>query len=290
MTPLAYYPEPRAVLGEAPIWEARTQRLYSVDCDQKKLFRLDPVGHAIETFALPHSPGSYAFRDRGGMLMAYRNQLALLDPEAGGNAALEADGIDFAIERFNDGKCDRAGRFWAGTMDRRMSEPVGALYRIDPDMSVHRMAGGMKVSNGLAFSPDDRIFYHTDSRSGQIRAYDFDIATGEIRNGRIHFDFAGRSGRADGFTIDIEGCLWAAEIDAGRVVRIDPKGRCVREIALPTTWPTSAMFGGAALRTLYVTTMQHRLTEEQLAQQPQAGCLFAIELDVPGLAEPRFAG
>jgi sugar lactone lactonase YvrE len=142
----------------------------------------------------------------------------------------------------------------------------------------------------MAFSPDVRIFYHTDSRTGQILSYDFDIDTGSIGNPRLHFDFAGRAGRADGFTIDAEGCLWAAEIDAGKLVRIDPRGNCVREILLPTTRPTSAMFGGAGLHTLYVTTMQHRLSEEQMAQQPQAGCLFAIEMDVPGLAEPRFAG
>ena len=290
MTALTSYPEPRAVLGEGPIWDTGSQRLYWVDCDQKKLFRLDPANHAIETFDLPHHPGSYALRRNGGMLMAYRNQLAWLDPAAGSNTPVDAGGIDFAVERFNDGKCDRTGRFWAGTMDRRMSEPVGSLYRIDPDRSVHRMASGMKVSNGMAFSPDDRIFYHTDSRTGQIFAYDFDIGTGDIRNRRLHFDFAGRAGRADGFTIDAEGCLWAAEIDAGKIVRIDPRGKCVREIPLPTTRPTSAMFGGANLRTLYVTTMQHRLTEQQMAQQPQAGCLFAIELDVPGLAEPRFAG
>ncbi len=290
MTPLSYYPEPRAVLGEGPIWDAESQRLYWVDCDQKKLFRLDPTTHTIEKFELPHHPGSYALRRTGGMLMAYRNQLAWLDPVAGTNAPIDAGGIDFAVERFNDGKCDRAGRFWAGTMDRRMTEPVGSLYRIDADKSVHRMASGMKVSNGMAFSPDNKTFYHTDSRTGQIFAYAFDIDSGAIGNRRLHFDFTGRAGRADGFTIDAEGCLWAAEIDAGKVVRIDPRGRCVQEIALPTTRPTSAMFGGPGLRTLYVTTMQHRLTEQQMAQQPQAGCLFAIELDVPGLPEPRFAG
>jgi sugar lactone lactonase YvrE len=286
---LGHYPEPRAVLGEAPVWDAQSQRLYWVDCDQKKLFRLDPATDAIETFALPHHPGSFAFRRNGGMLMAYRTGLAFIEP---GNTAEEPipTAIDYAVERFNDGKCDRAGRFWAGTMDRRMSEKLGALYRIDADRSVHRMVPGMQVANGLAFSPDDRILYHTDSRSGRILAYDYDAETGVISSPRVHFDFAGRPGRADGFTIDAEGCLWAAEIDAGRVVQIDPGGRCVREITLPTSRPTSTMFGGADLRTLYVTSMQHRLTEEQLARQPQAGCLFVIALDVPGLPEPRYAG
>lgn len=289
MTKLAYYAEPRAVLGEGPIWDAASARLYWVDCDQKKLFRLDPATDAIETFTLPHHPGSYAFRRGGGMLMAYRTGLAFIDPDPRSDEPIPT-AIDYGVERFNDGKCDRAGRFWAGTMDRRMSENLGALYRIDPDRSVHRMLPGMQVSNGLAFSPDDRTLYHTDSRTGRILAYDYAAETGALANPRVHFDFAGRAGRADGFTIDAEGCLWAAEIDGGVVVRIDPKGRCVREIALPTSRPTSAMFGGPDLRTLYVTTMQHRLTEAQLARQPQAGCLFAIELDVPGLPEPRFAG
>ena len=289
MTPLTYYPEPRSVLGEAPMWEPVSGRLYWVDCDQKKMFRLNPKTHEIETFTLPHHPGSYAFRRNGGMLMAYRTGLSFIDVDTGAHEPIASD-IDYSVERFNDGKCDRAGRFWAGTMDRRMTENVGALYRIDPDRSVHLMAREMLVANGLAFSPDDRIMYHTDSRSGQIMAYDYTAETGAIGNPRIHFDFAGRRGRADGFTIDAEGCLWAAEINAGQVVRIDPKGRCVREIVLPTSRPTSAMFGGADLRTLFVTTMQHRLTDDEIARQPQAGCLFAIEVDVPGLAEPRFAG
>jgi sugar lactone lactonase YvrE len=287
---LKSFREPRAVLGEGPLWDAALARLHWLDADQKKLFRLDPVTEATETIDLPSSPGSYSFRTGAGMIMAYRNKLALLDDDAANPKPIETAGIDFAVERFNDGVCDRAGRFWVGTMDRKLREPVGSLYRIDPDLSLHKMVGGVICSNGMAFSPDDRTFYHTDTGATRIDAYDFDLANGMISNRRVHAEFGAGQGRPDGCTIDAEGYLWVAAITAGMVVRIDPRGRIVETIALPTRRPTSAMFGGRDLHTLFITSMQHGLTPEQLASDPQAGCLFAVDLEIPGLAEPRFAG
>lgn len=287
---LKIYPAPRAVLGEGPLWDAGLARLFWVDADQKKLFRLDPATEQVVTFDLPHYPGCCAVRRGGGLLMAYRNRLVLLDDETKERRALDTPGVDFAVERFNDGICDRQGRFWIGTMDRKLKEPVGSLFRLDPDLRLHQMASGFVCSNGIAFSPDDRILYHTDTGAGRIDAYDFDAASGTISNRRLHIQFAGDQGRPDGCTIDAEGYLWVAAITAGRVVRVDPRGAIVDSIALPTKRPTSAMFGGADLRTLFITSMQHGLTPEQLAAEPQAGCLFAVTLPVGGLAEPRFAG
>jgi L-arabinonolactonase len=291
MTPaLKIYAEPRAVLGEGPLWDPQQGRLYWVDADQKKLFRLDPLTDRVETFDLPHYPGSYALRHDGGLVMAYRNRLALLDTSAKEQSVIETPCVDFANERFNDGICDRRGRFWIGTMDRRLKEPVGSLFRLDPDLSLHKVAGGFICSNGIAFSPDDTILYHTDTGAGCIDAYDFDLSRGSISNRRTHIRFGAEEGRPDGCTIDADGHLWVAAITAGKVVRVDPSGRVVGTVALPTKRPTSTMFGGPDLGILFITSMRHGLGPDELAAQPHAGCLFAARLPVPGLAEPRFSG
>jgi sugar lactone lactonase YvrE len=283
--------EPKAVLGEGPVWDVAEARLYWVDCVGKKLHRYDPRSEKTETWALPQSPGSYALRaNGGGLIMAYRNGLALIDPARGKEEPLPTGPLDFAKERFNDGKCDRKGRFWTGTIDRRLKDPVGSLYRIDPDLSIRRMDTGITLSNGIAWSPDNKTMYYNDSRPGVIRAYDFDLETGSISNKRIFADFSDQKGRPDGCTIDAEGHLWVAEVGGGKIVRFDPSGRRVYELPLPITKPASVMFGGEGLRTLFIATMQLDFSEAELAAQPQTGCLFAADVGVAGLPESRFAG
>lgn len=284
------YEELRAVLGEGPVWDDRRGRLSFVDAAEKLLFTLDPLSGTSDRTALPYYPGSYAYRRAGGMVIAYRNQLVIIDGDIAAGRVIPTPGVDFAVERFNDGACDRAGRFWVGTMDRKLKDPVGALFRFDPDHNLTRMVGELIASNGIAFSPDDRVMYHTDTGVARIYAYDYDIDSGAISNRRIFADFVAGRGRPDGCTIDAEGCIWVAAIGAGEIVRIDPSGRRVAAIALPVIRPTSVMFGGSDLRTLFVTSMQHGLTPEELAAQPQSGCLFSVRVDVPGLLEPRFAG
>ncbi len=277
-----------SILGEAPVWNAAEGRLYWVDCDQKRLHRLDPLAARVETLALPGSPGSYAFRPDGTLLMAFRNRLCLLDLETGDTQDVPTPMIDFSQARFNDGACDRAGRFWVGTMHKTMVLPVGALYRIDPDLSVHVMAEGVTVSNGIAFSPDDRILYHTDSRIAVIYAYDFDLAAGTIANRRVFADYGGTHERPDGCTVSSDGLVWAAMLGGGRVAALGNDGREVRSIALPVTRPTSLCFGGAGLDTLFVTSMRHGLSDDELSAQPEAGNLFAVRGIGTGLPEPLF--
>ena len=281
---------PDAVLGEGPVWDSKSARLHWLDADQKKLFTFDPTTDAAQISDLPAYPGSYAMRKGGGLVMAYRNQIALIYDEIASAKIIETPKVDFSVERFNDGACDRRGRFWVGTMDRKLKEPVGSLFRLDPDLSLHKIETDLVCSNGIAFSPDDRVMYHTDTGAGKIYAYDYDIASGSVDNRRVFADFSGQAGRPDGCTIDAEGCLWVAQVGGGILVRIDPAGNRIREIVLPTLRPTSVMFGGAKLNTLYITTMKFGLTPEMLAQQPDAGGLLAIDLDVPGLSEPMFAG
>lgn len=279
-----------SILGEAPLWDPVASRLNWVDCDRKILWRLDPETGAVEQFELPGSPGCYAFRRDGGLLLAYRNRLSLVDLASGDHRDVETPMIDFGSARFNDGKCDRAGRFWVGTMHKAMAEPVGALYRVDPDLSVHLMADGVTVSNGIAFSPDDALLFHTDSRLAVIYAYDFDLAAGTISNRRVFADFGGRAERPDGCTVDSSGFLWTAMLGGGRVAVLDTDGREVRSVALPTTRPTSVCFGGPDLDTLYVTTMRLGLSNEELDAQAEAGNVFVGAGLGRGLPEPCFGG
>jgi L-arabinonolactonase len=155
-------------------------------------------------------------------------------------------------------------------MDFNIRDAVGALYRVDPDLGVHRMDVGITLSNGIAWSPDDRTMYYCDSRPGRIYAYDYDLATGTIGNRRLFVDFKGRKGRPDGCTVDAEGGLWVAEISASQVVRFDPSGKEEFALRLPVSRPTSVMFGGSDLRTLFITSMKHGLSAEELAREPQA--------------------
>ncbi len=277
-------------IGEGPVWNVEEQALYWVDCPGRVLQRWTPAARAMETFALTKMPGSYAFRrNAGGIVMAFRNALGFVDFAAGREQYVDAPVVEFAKERFNDGKCDRAGRFWTGTMDREGKNPVGSLYRVDPDMTVTKMDTGITASNGIAWSPDNATMYYCDSRAG-VYAYDYDLGTGAIANRRMHLDLIPQGSHPDGCTVDAEGFLWVAEPGSSCVRRYDPKGRREREVRLPVTRPASCMFGGDDLSTLFITTLRYRLSPEELADQPLAGGLFKAEPGVKGLPEPRFAG
>jgi sugar lactone lactonase YvrE len=174
-------------------------------------------------------------------------------------------------------------------MDDRLTSPTGALYRLDPDLSCRRMESGIGISNSLAWSPDDRIFYFADTLRRTIFAYDFDAETGAISNRRVFTDCIDQPGAPDGSTIDAEGYLWNAQWDGWRLVRYAPDGRIDRVVGLPVQKPTSCMFGGPDLATLYVTSAVWDLTGEALAKQPNAGGVFALDVGVRGLPESRFA-
>ncbi len=278
-----------AELGESPIWSASENALYWVDLTQRTVLRRDMAAGRTDRFPVSGMPGAIARRQKGGIIAAFRTGLALVDLTSGEERKIEAP-IDFGVERFNEAKCDRRGRFFAGTMDKTLAAPIGGLYRVDPDLSVTRVMDGVRLSNGLAWSPDDRILYHNDSRPGQVYAYDYDIETGEIANRRVHIDFAGTGAHPDGSTIDAEGCLWIAEVGRGSVGRYDPEGKRMSGIDLPTSRVSSVMFGGEDLGTLFITTMTYNLAPELRAAQPLAGRLFAARPGVKGIAEVPFAG
>lgn len=280
-------------LGEGPVWSARDGALYWVDAglEPKTILRHRPATGHTDVWRMPQRTASLKQRKSGGLVLGYQRGFATCDPLPGGIRDLAVTGIDFERERLNDSAVDRAGRLWVGSFERTLKSAGGMLYRIDRNADGTLAAkamdrGPFMISNGIAWSPDDRTMYYTDSRPGRIYAYDYDLATGGIANRRVFMDFTGRKGRPDGCAIDAEGGLWVAEIEAWQLVRIAPDGKVDREVRLPIRKPTSVAFGGERLDELYVTSMTMGLSEAEKKEQPLAGRLFTIQVGVRGLPDP----
>jgi len=226
------------------------------------------------------SPDRLAFADWDGF--------GFLDLNTGTITRTANPESELPNNRFNDGKVDRAGRFWAGTMDDSCAGPVGSLYRWDPNGTVTRMATGFICSNGLGWSPDNRILYFTDSMIRTIWAYEFDLASGSLGARKVFAELAKDDGVPDGLTVDSEGFVWSAIWDGWRVIRYAPDGRIDREIRMPVQRPSSCMFGGDDLKTLFITSACVELGWNSLCRGPLAGALFALQCEVPGLPEVSF--
>ena len=278
------------ILGECPLWCEREQVLWWVDSRGPALKRWSPSTGVVGVTKLPSVVGSVAFRERGGMLAALQSGIHFLDAQSGALQTAAQPEAHLPENRFNDGRCDRAGRFWAGTMSDARREPTGSLYRLSPDLACAHIRGDVIVPNSIAWSADDRTMYFADTYRQVIRAWDFDLAAGEVSNERVFCDTTGHPGRPDGSCVDADGCLWNAEYGGWRLVRYTPAGKIDRAIEMPVANPTCCCFGGAGLDTLYITSATQRLTPEDLAKQPLAGSVFAVTPGVRGLPEARFAG
>ncbi len=276
-------------LGESPVWSAGERKLYWVDSRAPAVRRFDPASGALESRALPALVGSIGLRARGGLVLALQSGFHAVDAFDASLQAICDPEADAPENRFNDGRCDRRGRFWAGTMNDRRRDPTGALYRLDPDHRCTRVRDDIIVPNSIAWSPDDRTMYFADTYRTVILAYPFDLDAGALGTPRTFADRFAR-GRPDGSTVDADGCLWNAEYAGGRVVRYTPRGEIDRIVELPVSQPTSCCFGGPDLEVLYVTTASQRLNPEQLAGEPLAGSVFAVAVGVRGLPEPAFGG
>jgi len=236
---------------------------------------------------LPVAVGSIGLAERGGLVVAMRTGFHLFDLETERLTFLCHPEPDIATNRLNDGKVSPEGRFWAGTMDERLEkEPIGSLYRLDADHRCTRMANDVKVSNGLAWSPDGRTMYHSDSRGGAIFRYAYDPETGSIGKREQFVSMQSEWGRPDGGATDEEGCYWGCGIAAGRVNRFSPAGELIEYVAMPVTHPTMPCFGGPDGRTLYVTSLRENLSDAELARTPLAGGVFMLQ---PGVAGPPAA-
>jgi sugar lactone lactonase YvrE len=261
------------ILGECPIWSPEEGALYWVDILGRAVYRFAPGSGERRTWPVPEEIGAIGLREGGGLVAACRDGFYLLDLDTGDITRLVDPEPARPEHRFNDGRVDRAGRFWAGTMHDDHASPSGVLYRLDADHSVRRMVEGLVVPNSLCWSPDDRVLYHACSIDGAINAYDFDLTTGAIANRRPFAQAREVEGAPDGAVTDAEGCLWSARFGGGRVVRYDPKGRIVGEVRVPARQVTCPAFGGPDLTTLYITTARENYSEDDLRADPLAGRL-----------------
>jgi len=275
-------------LGECTVWDERERLLWWVDIRAPALKSYNPANGVVHALALREVIGSFGLTRVGGMVAGMKSGLYLLDPHSGALDLLAAPEQNLPQNRFNDGRCDRAGRFWAGTMADGPRAPAGSLYRLDPDGSCARMQSHIHIPNSIAWSPDDRIMYFADTHVSLLWAYDYDLAHGTLRNERVFADCTNRPGRPDGSCVDAEGCLWNAEYGGGRVVRYRADGRIDQVIELPVSNVTCCCFGGEKLDTLYISTARQKMNAEELAREPLAGALFACRPGAQGIVEARF--
>ena len=281
----------KATLGESPLWHARRRKLYWVDILGQQLHEWDPTTGRDRCFAVGQFIGCVVPRKKGGLLLALHHGLARFDFRTKQPVILCDPDRRRSGNRFNDGKCDPAGRFWAGTMSATEKPNQGSLFCLDPDLSVRRAVSRVSISNGLAWSREADTMYFIDSAEQVVWAFDYDLATARIRNRRTVIRIPKRDGVPDGMTRDAEGMLWVAHWGGSQVTRWDPRrGRLLQTLRLPVSLVTSCAFGGARLDELFITSARVSLSPSQLERQPLAGGLFRVQPGVQGVAPDEFAG
>jgi sugar lactone lactonase YvrE len=279
----------RSFLGEGPVWDPSRGVIDWVDIMAARLHSTDILTGDTTTVVLPAPVGCIVPRARGGWVAALTDGFWAVEPDGSTHllASVDADRPEI---RFNDGRCDPAGRLWAGTMALDFRPDAGALYRLDPELSVHRMVAPVTISNGIDWSPDSSTMYYVDTPTRRIDAFDFDLASGEIDRRRAFVRIEPGAGSPDGLVVDAEGGIWVALWDGWRVRRYLPDGTIDREIAVPVAEVSSMAFGGSALDQLFITTAWQLLDEAEHARQPLAGGLFRADPGVRGRLAVPFAG
>jgi sugar lactone lactonase YvrE len=290
-----------AIVGEGPFWDGKENLLYWVDIANKKVHIHDPRAGTNREMAVGQLIGSAVLRDISTasapqMIVGLEDGLFFLDLTSGKLTPIVDPEADKPGNRFNDGKCDALGRFWTGTQPSdgkggaTEERGVCALYRLDKGHTAKKMIGGVSISNGIAWSSDNKTMYYVDSRVMGVTAFDFDLETGDIRNRRQVIEIPPGHGAPDGMTIDDEGMLYVAEWDGYQVSKWSPKsGKLVDSITFPIAKITSCCFGGPKLNELYVTTACMGVKPDDDAQR-DAGSVFRIPMDVSGAPSFRYAG
>jgi sugar lactone lactonase YvrE/DNA-binding IclR family transcriptional regulator len=280
-----------SLLGEGPIWSPRDGVLYWVDILTPSVHWHDTRTGSDHEVKLGSMVSVAIPKETGGLIVATSAGLMTMDTASKTLEPLCHPEADRPGNRYNDGKCDRMGRLWIGSLDMGTAANRGNLFRVDPDGSWIKMDGGFSVANGLGWSPDNRQMYFTDSARRVIYVYDFDLLTGTVTNRRPFITIDPSDGTPDGLTVDEDGCLWVAIWDSWRIARYSPQGREMLRIRMPVPRPTSCCFGGANLDTLYVTSASLRLNQQALEAAPLSGSLFSLRIPgVRGLPETPFAG
>jgi sugar lactone lactonase YvrE len=278
-------------VGECPLWHADEQALYYIDIAGQAVH-----GHRIgngngnhRVWHLSSEPGCIALCESGGLVVAMRSGIALLNTDDGSLTPLLDAPYDSAKIRFNDGRCDSAGRLWVGTLYEPRDRPGGTLYCLE--RGILRDVGlAVTTSNGVAFSRDSRTLYHADTRAHRLMAYDYDPGTAHIGAGHLVHQFSSdRSqnygGRPDGAAIDSEGAYWCAMFEGGRILRLSPDGDILLEIPVPVRCPTMIAFGGVDMRTLYITSARQNRSDDELLRYPLSGCVLSMRVDIAGCSE-----
>jgi sugar lactone lactonase YvrE len=281
----------KAMLGEGPCWDDTQQLLYWVDILNHNVHIYDPALNSLKVINTNQYVGAVVPRSSGGLIVALYNGFYSLDPETETLTPIVDPEKDKPTNRFNDGKCDSSGRFWAGTMSLDGALNEGALYYLDKDLSVKKVLENVSTSNGLAWDFEGRTMYYIDTPTKKVRAFDFDRVTGDISNERVVIDFPENEGFPDGMNIDNEGMLWIAHWGGGQVSRWNPNtGEKVDSIMVPAPLVTSCEFGGKDLDELYITTARIGLSEEEIQKYPHAGSLFKVKPGVKGIKTYGFKG
>jgi sugar lactone lactonase YvrE len=288
--PLTVALDVRAELGECPIWDGEEQALFFVDIKGRALHRFRPATGEHAVMAMPEEIGCIGLLKGGGFVAGFRSGLWLLDTQGRRESKLADNPEDHRTSRFNDGRVDPAGRFLAGTIDEPKDGGRAHLYRYDR-RGLATLARGLLTSNGVAFSPDGRTLYHSDTPTFTVWRYAYDPANGQATDKTLFVRLQPSEtdrGRPDGAAVDAEGCYWTALFEGGRIQRYAPDGRLLAEYPVPALCPTMVCFGGADLKTLYVTSARNGRSEAELEAFPHSGSLFSMRVDVPGLPETRF--
>lgn len=280
-----------SLVGEGPIWDDERQVLYWVDIMGYLLHLYDPVKRENAAIDVGQPVGTVVPRASGGVMLALHHGFAAFDLDSRKLTPIADPEAHLPENRFNDGKCDPAGRFWAGTMAFAATEKAGSLYCLDTDLSLRKVMGDIGIANGIAWSLDQATMYYIDSLKYDIRAYDFDVKTGQIANERIACHIPREVGLPDGMTIDTEGMLWVGHFGGSRVCRWNPStGKILETIRLPVSRVTACAFGGKELDILYITSGSMGMSEEERKKEPHAGGLFACRPGSRGVPCCRFKG
>jgi sugar lactone lactonase YvrE len=278
----------RADLGEGPAWDSRNSLLYWVDIRAGHLHIFDPANGSDRFINTGESLGCAAPRLRGGLVLGLDS--SFVSGDAGLKALVNPE-PHLPGNRFNDGKCDPAGRFLAGSMDNEEVEASGSLYSLSPDGSVKTLLAGTRISNGLAWSPDYHTFYFIDTPTRTVMAYDYDLASGMIASPRPAISVPPKLGWPDGMTSDTLGMLWVALWGGAKLTRWDPHtGQLLEEIPLPAWNISSCAFGGPDLTDLYITSARKGMSTEQLEKYPFSGGLIRICTNIQGMPTFEFGG
>lgn len=270
------------VVGEGPVWDARSGLLRWVDAPAPAIHSYDPATGQTATAKSPNLVGAILPADDGECLLVTKQGLERIDLATSEVQHIYNPEEHLPGNRFNDAKTDRKGRVWSGSMSLDASLPSGSLYCFDTPYSARAVDGGFQVSNGLGWSPDDRIMYFVDSGVGTVYRYDFDLEAGTGANRRVFLQFQPEEGKPDGLTVDSAGNVWVALWDGWRVACYSAEGKLLREVDLPVPRPTSCCLGGPDLKTLFITSASIRLPAAVLEEAPLSGSLFAIDVDIPG--------